>query len=502
MPPRFSPLQSVIIEPPRHAATDVPVSRGQIVTVRSVLEPVDGEAQYRYRVLVETANGVRSELVAPEGWLRARGTLATSTECASVSIGALLRDARENGGFYIPLFQRRYCWSESQWSGLWDTVQTLAMHGNGSTHSLKRLLFLRQPSGSLVIDGQQRLTTCCVLLAALREHCSEPLQLELGTLLQYRGQFIVRPTLEDRAPFAVAMQHSSSEADTSAEALAQCRTFFSERVRAIALGDVANVDALVHATTHSLLVLSFPVAGSVQLQAIYEKAAEAGAMRAAAKLMEARLKMQDDMEEAGGDFEALSDEEILNRFKKHEADGKSQIRGIVEEGIAMSPVDLIRSYVLEHFETEEEQIRVYHEQWLPIERACCHGVGSNVAQCELGFASALKQLGADPAAKKTAVCDRTKVVGASPNSSLTTKLKSACGMRTQRNSGKTMTWGLAQAPMDVQAFVEGCVREVRRKLAIYSMFQEWWQGREAKPFYEARIAAFKEAVLVGQGLQA
>ena len=61
------------------------------------------------------------------------------------------------------------------------------------------------------------------------------------------------------------------------------------------------------------------------------------------------------------------------------------------------------------------------------------------------------------------------------------------------------------APLDVQTFLQGMMSEVQRKLAIYSKFQEWWQGCAVseqdevnlKARFEARIAAFKEALVVG-----
>ena len=64
----------------------------------------------------------------------------------------------------------------------------------------------------------------------------------------------------------------------------------------------------------------------------------------------------------------------------------------------MSPVDLIRNYVHEHFEGEEAQRRIYAEHWLPMERvASCPGstaepsLNTNAA-CERAFAAALVAL--------------------------------------------------------------------------------------------------------------
>merc|ERR1712060_370507 len=53
-------------------------------------------------------------------------------------------------------------------------------------------------------------------------------------------------------------------------------------------------------------------------------------------------------------------------------------------GIAMSPVDLIRNFILNHFSTEEEMRRVHAEHWSPIEQK--HGVsGQQLEQAFVNF---------------------------------------------------------------------------------------------------------------------
>eukprot|EP01043_Picozoa_sp_COSAG02_P092799 COSAG02_NODE_29382_length_570_cov_1.095541_1_plen_96_part_01 len=71
-------------------------------------------------------------------------------------------------------------------------------------------------------------------------------------------------------------------------------------------------------------------------------------------------------------------------------------------GVEMSPVDFIRNYVHEHFESEAAQRRIYSVYWLPMERACAsasstHGLSApdaNInATSEGVFAAALAHLG-------------------------------------------------------------------------------------------------------------
>lgn len=88
----------------------------------------------------------------------------------------------ERNNFLIPLWQRRYSWTRPQWQSLWDDVlRQYAMDGRSGAdaprHFIGSLILhglekqhVSNPSPVLVVDGQQRLLTVLVLLAALRDH--------------------------------------------------------------------------------------------------------------------------------------------------------------------------------------------------------------------------------------------------------------------------------------------------------------------------------------------
>ena len=66
----------------------------------------------------------------------------------------------------IPFFQRRYCWSPPQWATLLRDVKACC----GGRHALGRMTCAVGADGRLlVIDGQQRTTTCVLFLAACRD---------------------------------------------------------------------------------------------------------------------------------------------------------------------------------------------------------------------------------------------------------------------------------------------------------------------------------------------
>jgi uncharacterized protein with ParB-like and HNH nuclease domain len=75
--------------------------------------------------------------------------------------------------FQIPLFQRPYSWSKKEWKVLWEDIMQI-YHENEDNHFLGPIVTQAVPgtpdgiSPFLLIDGQQRLTTLSLLLAALR----------------------------------------------------------------------------------------------------------------------------------------------------------------------------------------------------------------------------------------------------------------------------------------------------------------------------------------------
>ncbi|MCX2862586.1 DUF262 domain-containing protein [Paucibacter sp. PLA-PC-4] len=78
--------------------------------------------------------------------------------------------------FVIPIFQRDYSWGGEECERLVKDVLAVADGPDGAIHFLGSVVWVGSESGDavlqqrLVIDGQQRLTTCLLLLMALRDH--------------------------------------------------------------------------------------------------------------------------------------------------------------------------------------------------------------------------------------------------------------------------------------------------------------------------------------------
>ncbi len=81
----------------------------------------------------------------------------------------------------VPLFQRPYVWKqEVNWLPLWESIQDVAerrLNNAPRPHFLGAIVLdqLKTPTGDIdtrqIIDGQQRMTTFQVVLAALRDRC-------------------------------------------------------------------------------------------------------------------------------------------------------------------------------------------------------------------------------------------------------------------------------------------------------------------------------------------
>lgn len=81
--------------------------------------------------------------------------------------------------FVIPVFQRDYSWTETQCGQLLSDLLRVAERPQGATHFVGSVVYVASGDHSavlpqwLVIDGQQRLTTCTILLGVLRNRLKE-----------------------------------------------------------------------------------------------------------------------------------------------------------------------------------------------------------------------------------------------------------------------------------------------------------------------------------------
>lgn len=137
--------------------------------------------------------------------------------------------------YVVPLYQRQYVWNrDDQWAPLWEDILSMAVarldgremspHFLGAMVLEQMRTFGNEVPSHTIIDGQQRLTTFQIFLAALRDvarkHDSESYAEEIDRYVKNTGlmaaadveQFKVWPTKADQEQFRSVMTARSVEA--------------------------------------------------------------------------------------------------------------------------------------------------------------------------------------------------------------------------------------------------------------------------------------------------
>jgi uncharacterized protein with ParB-like and HNH nuclease domain len=109
--------------------------------------------------------------------------------------------------FEIPFFQRGYVWGTENWEELFEEMQNF-----NSSHFLGSVILKKvdddnasKPSKSIIIDGQQRLTTLSILLKAFYDTFSEDIKNNLiDTVLKY----LFYKEKETSSEYKIKLKHS------------------------------------------------------------------------------------------------------------------------------------------------------------------------------------------------------------------------------------------------------------------------------------------------------
>lgn len=136
-------------------------------------------------------------------------------KAAKSSVWDLYNGAKQ---YVVPLFQRPYVWSRDQWEQLWSDIteqyemQTENPREKIPDRFLGSIVVVREYEKNLdkytIIDGQQRITTICVILAVIRAFAKERGLIELYEQISDflrnsprsgEGQYVVIPTRVDKA---------------------------------------------------------------------------------------------------------------------------------------------------------------------------------------------------------------------------------------------------------------------------------------------------------------
>jgi uncharacterized protein with ParB-like and HNH nuclease domain len=137
-------------------------------------------------------------------------------------LGPLLKGPKQ---YVVPYFQRTYSWRRHQWNTLFDDILELYELGSSNSHFLGSMVLLAEKSTdpiapTLLIDGQQRLVTLSLFLAAIRDaardarpdfanHLHTAYLVNDGLPQAEEAHLKVLATHQDRAAFATVIDRAA-----------------------------------------------------------------------------------------------------------------------------------------------------------------------------------------------------------------------------------------------------------------------------------------------------
>ena len=130
----------------------------------------------------------------------------------------LLDFVKKSPQFIIPIYQRTYSWTEKECRQLWDDViragesDEIAVHFVGSIVYIEESLSqVSHQSPLLVIDGQQRLTTATLLIAALAKAVGEEEPIEGFSQEMLRGYYLMNPLERGDRKYKLILSQTDNE---------------------------------------------------------------------------------------------------------------------------------------------------------------------------------------------------------------------------------------------------------------------------------------------------
>lgn len=133
----------------------------------------------------------------------------------------LLKFLKKSPQFVIPIYQRNYSWTETQCRQLWADLMRAGRDDTVNAHFIGAIVYVERGLGNvvqqealLVIDGQQRLTTSTLLIAALVKHFESQ---GIGELLEafsakkLRNYYLLNPDEEGEHHFKLLLSETDKE---------------------------------------------------------------------------------------------------------------------------------------------------------------------------------------------------------------------------------------------------------------------------------------------------
>ena len=130
----------------------------------------------------------------------------------------LLDFIKKSPQFVIPIYQRTYSWTEKECKQLWDDIIRAGKDDAISVHFVGSIVYIEQglsqvthQSPLLVIDGQQRLTTATLLLAALAEAVGDTEPAEGFSAAMLKGYYLLNPLEKEERRFKLLLSQTDKQ---------------------------------------------------------------------------------------------------------------------------------------------------------------------------------------------------------------------------------------------------------------------------------------------------
>jgi uncharacterized protein with ParB-like and HNH nuclease domain/predicted transport protein len=133
----------------------------------------------------------------------------------------LLRFLYASPQFVIPIYQRNYSWTRAQCQQLWNDLLRAGRNSALNAHFIGSIVYVEngllnvtRPEPLLVIDGQQRLTTCTLLIAALASHFEKNGLVELlesFSAKKLRNYYLLNPNEDGERHFKLLLSETDKD---------------------------------------------------------------------------------------------------------------------------------------------------------------------------------------------------------------------------------------------------------------------------------------------------
>jgi len=238
----------------------------------------------------------------------------------------LLDFLKKSPQFVIPIYQRTYSWTEKEVRQLWDDIVRAGQNDDISAHFIGSVVYVEKglysisaQSPLLVIDGQQRLTTVSLLIAALASAIGEGEPIEGFSPRKLRNYYLLNPEEEGERHFKLILSQTDKASLISI------------------LKDAPQPKEHSIRITENLKLFQELLAGQKEdLQTV---------CKGIAKLMVVDISLDRDQDNPQLIFESMN-----------------------STGRELSQADLIRNFILMGLEPEL-QTRLYESYWRPMELA-------------------------------------------------------------------------------------------------------------------------------------